>query len=29
MFQFLNAAEAIEQLARQNVETRMTDNECM
>ena len=27
MFQFLKAAEAIDQLARQNIETRMTDNQ--
>lgn len=27
MFQFMNAAEVIDQLARQNVETRMTDSE--
>lgn len=27
MFQFMNAAEVVEQLARQNVETRMTDEQ--
>ena len=27
MFQFLKAAEAIEQLARQNVDSRMTDQQ--
>ena len=27
MFQFMNAAELVDQLARQNVETRMTDSE--